>query len=80
MKVKTRIKKEGRGKEGKDEYEEINEKEYSGPIKREIFELLACPACKSDVIYTSDKSALICVKCKRRYEIQDGIPIMMLKD
>ena len=47
------------------------------PLDNDLYSILACPSCKADVRYTDDKDALGCVKCGRRYPIQDGIPIMM---
>jgi len=47
------------------------------PIPREIFDILACPLCKSDLEYTKDKKNLVCVKCKRKYPIKEGVPILL---
>ena len=47
------------------------------PIPREIFDILACPLCKSDLTYTKDKKNLVCVKCKRKYPIKEGVPILL---
>ncbi len=46
----------------------------------EILDILACPACKSGVVLSDDKTALICEGCGRRYRIWKGIPIMLLDD
>ncbi len=47
-------------------------------IDKELLEILACPACKSDVQLKDDK--IICIKCKRKYPIKDGIPIMLIEE
>ena len=47
-------------------------------IDKELLEILACPACKSDVQLKDDK--IICLKCKRKYPIKDGIPIMLIEE
>jgi uncharacterized protein len=47
------------------------------PLDNELYSILACPSCKADVRYTYDQNALVCLKCRRKYPIQDGIPIMM---
>jgi len=47
------------------------------PIPREIFDILACPLCKSDLEYTKDKKNLVCSKCKRKYPIKEGVPILL---
>ena len=46
------------------------------PIRPELLEILACPACKARVRLEGDK--LVCESCGRRYPIEDGIPIMLV--
>ncbi len=50
------------------------------PISKDLFEILACPVCKSDLKYSKDKKGLICGKCKHTYPIKDGIPILLPPD
>lgn len=50
------------------------------PIAKELFDLLACPACRADLKYNESKTALVCTKCKRKYEIKEGIPVLLTKD
>jgi len=38
---------------------------------------LACPACKSDLKYDN---GLRCTSCAKHYEVQKGIPYMILDD
>ena len=47
-------------------------------IDRDLLDVLACPACKGDVQLKDNK--IICLKCKRKYPIQDGIPIMLVEE
>ncbi|MFC1590786.1 Trm112 family protein [Candidatus Omnitrophota bacterium] len=47
-------------------------------INKELLAILACPACKSEVKQEGDN--IVCVKCKRRYPIRDGIPIMLVDE
>ena len=47
-------------------------------IDRELLEILACPACKGDVQLKDNK--IICIKCKRKYPIKDGIPVMLVEE
>jgi len=49
------------------------------PISAELFKILACPIDKADLVYTSDKSGLVCTKCKTVYPIRNGIPILLPK-
>ena len=45
-------------------------------IDKDMLDILACPACKSDVMLEGDK--IVCVKCRRRYPIKNDIPIMLI--
>ncbi len=44
-------------------------------IDKELLDILACPACKSDVELKDNK--IVCKKCGKKYPIKDGIPIML---
>lgn len=47
-------------------------------IDKELLAILACPACKADVELKEEK--IVCTKCKRKYPIKDGIPIMLIDE
>ena len=47
-------------------------------IDKELLEILACPACKTEV--KLDGERLVCVACGRRYPIRDGIPVMLIDE
>jgi hypothetical protein len=47
-------------------------------INKELLDILACPACKKDVILENEK--IICTACGRKYPIRDGIPVMLLDE
>lgn len=47
-------------------------------IDEELLKILACPLCKADVFLQENK--IVCTKCKRRYPIRDGIPIMLIEE
>lgn len=47
-------------------------------IDKELLEILACPACKSEVKLREEK--IVCTKCGRRYPIRDGIPVMLIDE
>lgn len=47
-------------------------------IDKQLLEILACPACKTEVRLEQDR--LICVQCGRRYPIRDGIPVMLIEE
>ncbi|MAG07979.1 tetraacyldisaccharide 4'-kinase [Candidatus Woesearchaeota archaeon] len=47
------------------------------PIPKDLFNILACPICKADLTYNKDKTGLVCAKCKAKYPIKEGIPILL---
>ena len=47
-------------------------------IDPKLLEILACPACKTDVTLQGER--LVCVSCGRRYPIRDGIPVMLINE
>lgn len=51
-------------------------------IPKDLLKILACPDDKASVTETTvnKKYALKCTKCKRIFEVKDGIPIMLPKD
>lgn len=49
-------------------------------LNPELLEILACPKCKGPVEPDRDQRELHCPACKLRYEIRDGIPIMLIDE
>ncbi len=47
-------------------------------IDKDLLEILACPACKGDVVQRDAK--IVCVQCGRKYPIKDGVPIMLVDE
>ena len=47
-------------------------------IDDDLLKILACPACKADVVLDNNKIA--CTKCGLTYPIKDGIPIMLIEE
>ncbi len=50
------------------------------PISRELIDILACPACKSEVALISDGSGVRCDSCRLVYPIKEGIPVMLIDE
>lgn len=48
----------------------------------ELLDILVCPKCKGELEYRSsdDEEALLCHECRLRYEVDDGIPIMLVDE
>ena len=49
-------------------------------ISSELLEILACPKCKGDIHLNESQDGLICEQCHLKYEIRDGIPIMLIDE
>ncbi len=47
-------------------------------LAKELSMILACPAGKAVVELKDEK--IVCTKCKRRYPIKDGIPVMLIDE
>ena len=49
-------------------------------IDKTLLDILACPACQSDVAERGD--ALICQNpaCGLKYPVRDGIPVMLVDE
>jgi len=47
-------------------------------IDKELLSILACPACRADVVEKDGK--IVCVSCGRQYPVRNGIPIMLVDE
>ena len=45
-----------------------------------LLDILACPACQSDVVERGGKIVCLDPKCARKYPIRDGIPVMLVDE
>lgn len=48
-------------------------------ISKDLLDSLACPKCKGNIILSEDGYGLICLNCRLIYEIEEGIPIMLVE-
>lgn len=46
-------------------------------IDPQLLDILICPACKGSVVFKDDK--IVCQGCKRRYPVENGIPVMIIE-
>jgi len=49
----------------------------SPQLKKGLLDILACPVCHAPVVPSADGATLVCQMCYARYEVRDGIPIML---
>lgn len=46
-------------------------------MEAKLLEILACPICKSPLIYRKSEQELICKPDRLAFPIRDGIPVML---
>lgn len=46
-------------------------------MDKKLLEILACPICKSGLVYKKTAQELICKACHLAYPIRDDIPVML---
>lgn len=49
-------------------------------LDKELLDILACPVCKGDVYESEDKNFLICEKCRLKFPVKEGIPVMLQEE
>jgi uncharacterized protein YbaR (Trm112 family) len=49
-------------------------------IDEKLMEILACPDCKTKVIEADGGICCTNADCRRRYEISEGIPVMLVDE
>lgn len=49
-------------------------------IKKELLDILACPADKGSLREIENISRLECLKCGRKYPVRQGIPTMLIDE
>lgn len=45
-----------------------------------LLEILVCPKCHGTIIYEENENKIICKTCRLKFEILDGIPIMLIDE
>ncbi len=46
-------------------------------MDKKLLDILACPICKSSLIYKKDQQELICKADRLAFPIRDDIPVML---
>lgn len=49
-------------------------------LSDDLLAILACPACKGDLVYDEENQELLCYASKLAYKISDGIPNMLIDE
>ena len=43
-----------------------------------LLDILICPKCRGSLTHELDPPSLVCEVCRLRYEIREGIPILLI--
>ncbi len=46
-------------------------------MDKKLLDILACPICKSSLIYKQEAEELVCKADRLAFPIKDGIPVML---
>lgn len=46
-------------------------------LSPDLLAMLACPACKKDLVYDAAAATLTCQTCRLLYKVVDDIPVML---
>lgn len=49
-------------------------------VPKALLDILACPKCRGALEYREKEGELVCRNCRLRYEVRDGIPIMLIDE
>ena len=49
-------------------------------LDERLLEILVCPKCKGELEHRADPEELVCRACALRYEVRDGIPVMLIEE
>jgi uncharacterized protein len=49
-------------------------------LDEKLLAILVCPKCKGELEYRAEENELVCRACSLRYEVRDGIPIMLIDE
>lgn len=50
------------------------------PLDPKLLEMLVCPQCKGEIASVDSGTNLVCNRCKLRYPVRDGIPVMLVEE
>jgi hypothetical protein len=49
-------------------------------LDESLLEVLVCPKCRGELEYREEEAVLLCHACRLRYNIEDGIPVMLIDE
>ena len=49
-------------------------------LDQKLLDILACPKCKGELEYLTEKQELKCPACRLIYQVKDDIPVMLIDE
>lgn len=49
-------------------------------LSKQLLDILCCPACRGDLLYSPAAGELLCLKCRLAYAVKDDIPVMLIDE
>lgn len=49
-------------------------------LSHDLLNILACPACKGELIISDNKQNLLCRDCSLSFPIREDIPVMLVDE
>lgn len=49
-------------------------------LDQQLLNILVCPRCKGELRHEQEPESLVCESCKLRYEVRDGIPVLLIDE
>lgn len=49
-------------------------------LDERLLEILVCPKCKGELDHRTEPEELVCTACALRYDVRDGIPVMLIDE
>ncbi len=49
-------------------------------LDKSLLDVLVCPKCHGELEYKEDEDSLLCHTCRLRYNIDRGIPVMLIDE
>jgi len=49
-------------------------------VDKKLLDILACPLCKSTLIYKQEVEELLCKADRLAFPVRDGIPVMLVDE
>jgi uncharacterized protein YbaR (Trm112 family) len=49
-------------------------------LSNELLNILVCPVCKGILQTDSSSQQLICMPCNLKFQVKDGIPVMLVDE